>query len=339
MIFFSNDFINNSDKNNALLENEKEFINSNISIQKKTKDVIINYMQNFASSTETIDIDSVNSVYDFLGNLKTSLNLCNENISNLEILVAKIEAIISSVQNKSSDLDNIIEAYNTEYCNLNKKINENTLQIQDCLYNVSQKSEFKFEADNKEDDTNIDVFLEQPLEVNMNIDTSIKTAKESDTNTIHATEITIENNNTNEYKENTLIVSEMSGKVILPYDMSKVKELYENNPNKYSSIDDVIEKKYTLPVEMYKNTFVSRFKEAFKLMRNKERASIAEAFELGFELMFNYNLHPAIISACKNLDELDIYLDYLESGKTSKFDCFKVVFELPPAIVKQKNPF
>ena len=72
-------------------------------------------------------------------------------------------------------------------------------------------------------------------------------------------------------------------------------------------------------------------------MRKKEKASISDSFELGFELMFNYNLHPAIIAACKNLDELDIYLDYLETGETNNFDCFEIIFELPPAVVNKKQ--
>lgn len=53
------------------------------------------------------------------------------------------------------------------------------------------------------------------------------------------------------------------------------------------------------------------------------------------ELLFNYNLHPAIISACKNIDELDIYLDYLENNETDKFNCFNIKFEIAPSISKK----
>ena len=56
------------------------------------------------------------------------------------------------------------------------------------------------------------------------------------------------------------------------------------------------------------------------------------AFDLGTELLFNYNLHPAIISACRNLDELDIYLDYLENNETENFKCFSIIFEIPPVV-------
>ena len=72
-------------------------------------------------------------------------------------------------------------------------------------------------------------------------------------------------------------------------------------------------------------------------MKKKENGSIKDAFDLGMELLFNYNLHPAIITACKNLDELDIYLDYLENNETDKFDCFKIVFEIAPIVVKNRK--
>ena len=55
-----------------------------------------------------------------------------------------------------------------------------------------------------------------------------------------------------------------------------------------------------------------------------------EAFDLGMELTFNYNLHPAIICACKTLSELDLYLDYLDNKENGKFDCFKIIFDVPP---------
>ena len=87
-------------------------------------------------------------------------------------------------------------------------------------------------------------------------------------------------------------------------------------------------------LENFKTPFVARFREAFKLAYTKEKKSIKYAFDLGTELLFNYNLHPAIIAGCRNLDELDIYLDYLENSETEKFDCFKIVFEIPPVLKK-----
>ena len=52
--------------------------------------------------------------------------------------------------------------------------------------------------------------------------------------------------------------------------------------------------------------------------------------------MFNYKLNPIIIAACRNLDELDIYLDCLETNQLYDFKCFEIKFEVLPTITKKK---
>jgi hypothetical protein len=153
-----------------------------------------------------------------------------------------------------------------------------------------------------------------------------------------STSITEENVESTEYLENTLVVSEEKKKIILPYTFLELEELFENNPEQYSSIQDIIDQEYTLPFySLYKNPAKSRFKETFKLMRNKENLSIASSLDLSMELFLNYNLDPAIIAACRNLDELDIYLDYLDSNETEQFNCFNIKYEISPALVKNKK--
>lgn len=128
----------------------------------------------------------------------------------------------------------------------------------------------------------------------------------------------------------TLIISEKSGYVYLPFKVSDLNSEYIEKKNKYSGLVDLVNKEYTIPIGRYKNSVTSRFKEAYLLMTNKEKSSALSGLELGLELAFNYSLHPAIISACKNLDELDEYLDALESKDLSQFNSFKVSFELMP---------
>ena len=50
--------------------------------------------------------------------------------------------------------------------------------------------------------------------------------------------------------------------------------------------------------------------------------------------MFKYELNPIIICACRNLDELDIYLDCLEENELYDFKCFDINFEIMPKISK-----
>ena len=60
--------------------------------------------------------------------------------------------------------------------------------------------------------------------------------------------------------------------------------------------------------------------------------SLIKALDLGIELMFNYKFNPIIIAACRNLDELDIYLDCLEENQLFDFKCFEIKFEVTPDI-------
>ena len=67
-------------------------------------------------------------------------------------------------------------------------------------------------------------------------------------------------------------------------------------------------------------------------MRKKENQPISKALDLGLELMFKHELNPIIISACRNLDELDIYLDCLDKNELFDFNCFNIKFEVTPNI-------
>lgn len=133
----------------------------------------------------------------------------------------------------------------------------------------------------------------------------------------------------------TLIISEEDGKVYLPYTKEDIKN--EILQNKGAKISEVIEEKYILPLDKYKSSMRARFKEGYNLMYKKEGKSKKSAILLGIELMFETNLHPAIISACKNLEELDIYLDCLEDNELEKFSCFKIIYKSLPMLRKKNN--
>lgn len=135
----------------------------------------------------------------------------------------------------------------------------------------------------------------------------------------------------------TLIISEEDNQVILPYKLAEVERQYKKNKKKYSSVKDLIQNEYIIPTENFKNPIKSRFREAYQLIKKKEHGHLKEAIELGFELMFQSNLNPAVIAACKNLKELDIYLDCLDDNELDKFSCFNIVYNVPPTKGKGKR--
>lgn len=157
-------------------------------------------------------------------------------------------------------------------------------------------------------------------------------ANEEGLNFIIDEEKVIENN----LEDNkTLIISEEDGKVYLPYTKAEIKnEILEHKGTK---ISDLIEEKYIYPLDKYKNAIRARFREGYNLMYKKEGKSRRSAVLLGIELMFETNLHPAIISACKNLEELDIYLDCLEDNELEKFSCFKIIYKSLPMLHKRNK--
>ena len=131
----------------------------------------------------------------------------------------------------------------------------------------------------------------------------------------------------------TLVISEEDGKVYLPYTKEDIKK--DVLQNKGTKISEVIDQNYVLPLDKYKNSMRARFREGYNLMYKKEGKSKKSAIMLGIELMFETNLHPAIISACKNLEELDIYLDCLEDNELEKFSCFKIIYKSLPTLRKK----
>ena len=138
----------------------------------------------------------------------------------------------------------------------------------------------------------------------------------------------------------TLLVSEVLNKVILPYTAEEVKDILINEGYKYQTAEEVIEDKFTRPFSDFKFQFISRYRETMKLAREREHYSLIDAIALAVEMIGKRFLHPAIIAACRTLNELDVYLDCLEKNELDDFKIFKINYQLYPAVVKkQKNEY
>ena len=136
--------------------------------------------------------------------------------------------------------------------------------------------------------------------------------------------------------ENTLVIDEINSQVILPYNLKDVYNLLKHDTT-YNTINDAINAIYRKPLSHYKNAPIARFREAYNLIKEREHGSTKEAVDLGLELMFNGKLHPAIITSCKTLDQLDIYLSCLEYNELNDFHFFKVLYKALPETKKKKG--
>lgn len=369
MLFFSDNIVKDKTTYCSLISKEIEYISSIKKSLNKQKDFILAYMQKFAETTNPINSISASEVESFLNDLKKYLNIVNEDLSILDDITVKL----NSLKEQESAFE--FEKYSTTYSDNFKKIFQDLSTIENFLITIfNNYFDFKIldssESTQNNNNSSFGFFSFDGATNNTSttVNTSIENSSTKDTllnsessnYTDDATKIvdTVQNvsiddstkiidtplvNNSSEdhhleeqnpISENTLLVSETKGFVYLPFSNEDISNLQ----NKYSDLskNDIIEKFYKKPYKSFSNHPVSRFKEGYLLMRHKENASIRESFDLGMELFFNSSLHPAIISACKNLDELDIYLDYLEEGKTDNFKCFNIVFDVAPIAVKSK---
>ena len=128
----------------------------------------------------------------------------------------------------------------------------------------------------------------------------------------------------------TLIISEKDNKVYLPYFATDLQQILLKSD--YESFDELIQNDYVFPLKKFKSPIISRFREGFKLMREKEYESFSASFSFGVKLMNNYKLHPAVISACRNIDELNCFLGCLDDGNLNSFDIFDIKFDVPPVV-------
>ena len=273
-----------------MINSKREELNSIISIQQNLMKILFCCVEKMVNSLDISNSIYLNNILELLENSKESLKRCNENMNLLN----------SSIR----DFNNHSENFEINYENNIKKINYNTIFIENHIYSLSQSFE-----------------LALPLKEKKN---EIKKSNNDLKVTIHTKNEKIPKLIKN--RENCLIISETTGNIILPYYINDLTNI------KNKTYEQTIQENYTLPVDLFKPAFVARFRETFKLAHNKEKKSVAFSLNLATELMFNYNLHPAIITACRNLDELDIYLDCLENNETEKFKCFNIIFEIPPIL-------
>lgn len=134
-----------------------------------------------------------------------------------------------------------------------------------------------------------------------------------------------------------LLISEIQNKVILPYTSEEVQELLNDEKNEYKTEQEVIEKHFTRILSEYKDCAVSRFKEAYNLASKRDNYSKLDGIKLGMEMFGKKLLHPAIISACRTTDELDVYLDCLSKNELSDFKIFDIKYEVYPTVVSKKK--
>ena len=320
MLFFNEELFNNKEQLNLFMAKIQENIKFNIKILSMHKSILLNYVLKIVDEPILENsIDNAEQTIDFLTKLQYFLGLVDQNMECVEFLQSNYNKL--KIPFELSELQEYYNIYNEKISEINSsqlELNNFFAETSKILSYMIPNKEHKENTEPKENKENNE-HKENTEQKEQKIAEEPSALANTDSNN------SIENNDLI-YPENTLIISEISKTVLLPYKKSELDNLEDVSVNK----NDLIREKYVVPIEKYKSPALSRFREAFKLMRNIEKKSMIEAIDLGIELSLNSKLHPAIISACRNLNELDIYLDYLDSNQTDKFNCFSIKFEITP---------
>lgn len=280
---------------------EKSSLNTTYEIQKMFNKQILSFFKNFMSNYEiNSKCDTESEASKYLADATSILLKSNENLNLMKNLICLLDEIDIS---KAHNIKTPVKKYNKKFEISMDKIYKNTSNIEEFIHNISM--------------VNFEEILKKDKDTN-------KEENQETFSYISSDELD------SSFIENMLVISSIQNKVILPFTIQKIQKILSEDST-YSSINDVIEKLYTKPLDNYKFPAISRFREAYLLIRNKEKKSKIRAILFASELFANYNLHPAIITACENQEQLDIYLSCLEDNKLSEFSFFDVKFEIPPS--------
>ncbi|HIT70806.1 MAG TPA: hypothetical protein IAD08_02680 [Candidatus Scatovivens faecipullorum] len=283
------------------------------------KKTLFLYLEKLSESlSNATDTHDTTSLISCLETIKKNFENIKENIDKIKELK---KYLLDSL--KLDFFDPIyFEKYNKDFKSLFNKISEDNI-----FYYTFMESILKHMTVNFPDfNSNTIKDISNNIELTPNV-VSEKVLDETEIkNKINKLQNNINHENLH-LNENVLLVSEKNKNVVLPYSTVELEIFFSDHPEKYSSIQDIIDKEYTLPLKYYKHAAISRFKEAFYLARKKSKLSFLKSLSLANEVFFNSNLNPAIITACRNVDELYIYLSCLDDNALDKFNCFKIVYD------------
>ncbi len=311
-----------------IINSELRNLNNTLNEQRQLKKTLLLYLEKISEGISNAnDPKDSNSLISCLNGIQKSFDNIKENINNL----IELKQYLESITKFSEENQNSYNDYNSKYVLLFEKISEDNIFYYSFMESLLKYMEVIFPEnlppipifDKNEDD------LFENKEINSFDESQLE---DEETHDFEETlfDKNFENNNDNVENEQdlldkTLLISNKTQTAILPYSISELETFFLNNKEKYSSMQEVIDEKYTVSLNKYKNSAFSRFKETFSLAK-KSNLPFLQTLNLANELFFNTNLNPIIIKACKNLNELDIYLSCLENNCLNDFNCFNIIY-------------
>ena len=204
----------NKTKSNLLklINKEISFIDTSLAYQRSLNKEVLLCMNLITQNSEVIETAmEFSKNYEALNNVMSLLKKSTFNIDTLEALLSQLYEIKNNENNTT--ITNKISKFNENYLDVIDEITTNTMKIECFL-----KADFQ-EVENQ----------------NKAIAESAKKVK------VRTKEVNL--------LPNTLIISEIENRVILPYTLSDIKNILKASPAKYTSAQDVINQLYTIPLK------------------------------------------------------------------------------------------
>lgn len=313
----SNDIIDNTIDNNIIDSKS----NSDNNTQNNLENIATNVIKNNSiegSANEPIDLLSTkedNPKFN-IDELLSNLNITSDETTEISNTTDTIVNDDVHIENEKND-DNILD---DEFTNeLTKELLED-LNLSDNEDIISPLSE---------DEQNNNNLLSDFMEENQNENNSFKIITNEQETPNNNIDLKIKNILEAKADNENLIISEKSQAIYLPYKISELINYMNSYPNVYSSIQDVVTQEFILPFDYFaKHPFKSRFSEAYNIIRNQEGKNVLTSTLYSLKIAKKSNLNPAIIAACRSKNELDIYIDYLDSNTLEKFKFFNIIYEV-----------
>ena len=303
-------------------DSEIEKLNVQISNQEDKREILVNFINNLNNQLSSNDSnkkhlsalkEESNTIFYEINNI---INLLHDLVKDLSDIKQNIVGLLISAESKKMSDDYYMEC--------GREIKK-TIELYSDLV---EETKYRITFQNKK----IDNFIKNNINSNYSITVDLSTKPVADNSAVSSHAINISKESTSNEKSNkVLLISEKKKKVFLPYYENEVNRYLDQFPDQYKSFDDVVKKEFVVPISYYiGHTVLSRFREAYSLIRDRESKSIFEAMKYAFDLMFKYELNPAIIAACKTQNQLDNYLNCLENKKLNEFTDFEIKYEVTP---------
>ncbi len=299
---------------------------SNVTQSKANKEIVDNPVP--ADESEN------NVAEDLLSNFEVQDLISDLDINETDL---NVNANDNNVENNNNDVVDNSDTNNKDDANVDVNNDDENNGNKENLENLESRFEAKlkdlenFEANKESTDTSTTVKPKEKIE---------DIVKNNDFSQFPLDNITdkITDILSAKLDNETLLISEKTKTIYLPYKISELTNYMDSYPDVYNSVQDVVRQEFILPFDYFmKHPYKARFSEAYNILRNREGKGFIPSVTYSLNIARRYNLNPAIVAACKSQNELESYLYYLDTNNAHRFNFFNIIYEVSPLAKNNKK--